>query len=133
MFQLLPKGRFGFLFDIDGVIVRGKKLLPSAREAFRLLTDRHGNFQTPALFVTNAGNSLRSNKAHQLSQWLGINVSIICVEALHILCVCVCCCHFGLMLWIGLCTLSDCKTVHLITLVQRLELVTFGEKLKILE
>ena len=88
VFQLLPKGRFGFLFDIDGVIVRGKKLLPSAREAFRLLTDRHGNFQTPALFVTNAGNSLRSNKAHQLSQWLGINVSIICVEALHI-CVCV--------------------------------------------
>ena len=37
------------------------------------------------------------------------------------------------MLWIGLCTLSDCKTVHLITLVLRLELVAFGEKLKILE
>ncbi|KAK7101743.1 hypothetical protein V1264_020079 [Littorina saxatilis] len=72
--ELLPKGRFGFLFDIDGVIVRGKKLLPSAQEAFQMLTDRHGNFQVPALFVTNAGNSLRSNKARQLSQWLGINV-----------------------------------------------------------
>ncbi|KAL8595135.1 hypothetical protein ACOMHN_013808 [Nucella lapillus] len=72
--KLLPKGRFGFLFDIDGVIVRGKKLLPSAKEAFKLLTDDHGNFQVPALFVTNAGNTLRSNKASQLSQWLGINV-----------------------------------------------------------
>ena len=80
---MLPKGRFGFLFDIDGVIVRGKKLLPSAREAFRLLTDRHGHFQVPALFVTNAGNSLRSSKARQLSQWLGINVSIICLPAVN--------------------------------------------------
>ena len=83
LFQLLPQGRFGFLFDIDGVIVRGKRLLPSAREAFKLLTDRHGNFQVPALFVTNAGNSLRSNKARQLSQWLGINVSINCVQTVH--------------------------------------------------
>ncbi|XP_076448617.1 haloacid dehalogenase-like hydrolase domain-containing 5 [Babylonia areolata] len=72
--ELLPNGRFGFLFDIDGVIVRGKKLLPSAKEAFKLLTDEHGNFQVPALFVTNAGNTLRCSKARQLSQWLGINV-----------------------------------------------------------
>ncbi|KAL8602856.1 hypothetical protein ACOMHN_056350 [Nucella lapillus] len=73
--MVLPHGRFGFLFDIDGVIVRGKKLLPSAREAFQLLTDEHGHFQVPALFVTNAGNALRCKKAHQLSQWLGINVT----------------------------------------------------------
>lgn len=76
LFQLLPNCRFGFLFDIDGVIVRGKKLLPSAKEAFQLLTDKNGNFQVPALFVTNAGNCLRCRKARQLSEWLGINVSI---------------------------------------------------------
>ncbi|XP_076468599.1 haloacid dehalogenase-like hydrolase domain-containing 5 [Babylonia areolata] len=72
--KMLPDCRFGFLFDIDGVIVRGRRVLPSAREAFQLLTDGNGNFQVPALFVTNAGNSLRCSKAQQLSQWLGINV-----------------------------------------------------------
>lgn len=71
----MPLCRFGFLFDIDGVIVRGKRVLPAAKDAFELLTDHNGNFQVPALFVTNAGNSLRSSKAKQLSQWLGINVS----------------------------------------------------------
>lgn len=65
---------FGFLFDIDGVIVRGKRLLPSAKEAFRLLTDEYGKFRVPALFVTNAGNMLRQEKAKQLSNWLGIQV-----------------------------------------------------------
>lgn len=68
------RGRFGFLFDIDGVIVRGKNILPAAREAFNLLTDRHGNFQVPVLFVTNAGNTLRQRKAEQLSEWLKVKV-----------------------------------------------------------
>lgn len=71
-------GKFGFLFDIDGVIVRGKRLLPSARAAFELLIDRHGHFQVPTLFVTNAGNSLRQQKAEQLSEWLKIKVLICC-------------------------------------------------------
>jgi len=30
---------FGILFDIDGVIVRGKRVLPSSPEAFKLLVD----------------------------------------------------------------------------------------------
>lgn len=67
---------FGFLFDIDGVIVRGKKLLPSARDAFKMLIDDKGKFKVPVLFVTNAGNTLRQNKARDLSDWLGIEVSI---------------------------------------------------------
>lgn len=70
----MNSGKFGFLFDIDGVIVRGKRLLPSAREAFQMLTDRHGNFKVPALFVTNAGNTLRQRKAEQLSEWLNVKV-----------------------------------------------------------
>lgn len=56
--------------------MRGKKLLPSAKEAFALLTDAQGNFKVPALFVTNAGNTLRQNKANQLSEWLGIKVGM---------------------------------------------------------
>lgn len=66
---------FGFLFDIDGVIVRGKKLLPSAKDAFNLLVDDKGKFKVPVLFVTNAGNTLRQKKAKDLSDWLGIEVS----------------------------------------------------------
>ncbi|BFZ08341.1 hypothetical protein BsWGS_11380 [Bradybaena similaris] len=67
------KCQFGFIFDIDGVIVRGRKPLPTAREAFQLLV-RNNQFSVPTLFVTNAGNSLRSRKAQQLSEWLGIEV-----------------------------------------------------------
>ncbi len=66
---------FGLLFDIDGVIVRGKKVLPFAPNAFRMLVDGRGKFVVPTVFVTNAGNRLRSSKAEQLSDWLGIEVS----------------------------------------------------------
>jgi ribonucleotide monophosphatase NagD (HAD superfamily) len=76
-FQARRNGRFGFLFDIDGVIVRGEHLLPAAKEAFDLLTDRHGHFQVPALFVTNAGNTLRQRKAEQLSEWLKVKVILL--------------------------------------------------------
>nr|XP_045608978.1 haloacid dehalogenase-like hydrolase domain-containing 5 isoform X2 [Procambarus clarkii] len=65
---------FGLLFDIDGVIIRGKHILPSAPEAFNLLVDKYGKFRVPTVFVTNAGNALRNDKAEQLSQWLGIEV-----------------------------------------------------------
>lgn len=74
--QSANKPCFGFLFDIDGVIVRGKNLLPSAKEAFKLLTDEYGRFIVPALFVTNAGNMLRQEKAKQLSKWLNVQVII---------------------------------------------------------
>ncbi|GFO06311.1 cat eye syndrome critical region protein 5 [Plakobranchus ocellatus] len=71
---LLKRCDFGFLFDIDGVIVRGRKPLPFAREAFALLTENK-KFKIPTLFVTNAGNCLRTRKAQQLSEWLGVEVS----------------------------------------------------------
>ncbi|MPC24908.1 haloacid dehalogenase-like hydrolase domain-containing 5 [Portunus trituberculatus] len=65
---------FGLLFDIDGVIIRGQRILPSAPEAFTLLVDDDGRFRVPTVFVTNAGNALRSQKAEQLSKWLGLQV-----------------------------------------------------------
>ena len=70
-----PGVNFGLMFDIDGVIVRAGKLLPKAKEAFRLLTNEKGEFWVPSIFVTNAGNTLRSNKAQQLSDWLDVEVS----------------------------------------------------------
>lgn len=66
---------FGLLFDIDGVLVRGKTLLPHTKHCIRLITDEKGNFRVPTVFVTNAGNELRSTKANKLSNFLGVHVS----------------------------------------------------------
>uniref|UniRef100_A0A8U7M570 Uncharacterized protein n=1 Tax=Corvus moneduloides TaxID=1196302 RepID=A0A8U7M570_CORMO len=69
--SVLPS--FGFLFDIDGVLVRGKTPIPAARTAFRKLVNSQGQFLVPVVFVTNAGNCLRQEKADQLSHLLGIS------------------------------------------------------------
>ncbi|KAH9381290.1 hypothetical protein HPB48_003271 [Haemaphysalis longicornis] len=65
---------FGLLLDIDGVIVRGRKVISHAVKAFQKLIDSKGKFRVPTIFVTNAGNSRRQDKAHQLSQWLGVQI-----------------------------------------------------------
>ncbi|RXM96302.1 Cat eye syndrome critical region protein 5-like [Acipenser ruthenus] len=66
---------FGLLFDIDGVLVRGRTLIPAAKESFKKLVDRNGEFQVPVVFVTNAGNGVRQAKAELLSQVLEVEVS----------------------------------------------------------
>ncbi|NWX19813.1 HDHD5 hydrolase, partial [Aegotheles bennettii] len=66
---------FGFLFDIDGVLVRGKTPIPAARSAFQKLVNAQGQFVVPVVFVTNAGNCLRQKKADQLSHLLGVPIS----------------------------------------------------------
>ena len=69
------KPKFGLLFDIDGVIVRGRNVLPPVRESFSRLKGPDGKFRIPTVFVTNSGNALRSEKAADLSEWIGIEVS----------------------------------------------------------
>ncbi|CAM9870509.1 unnamed protein product [Lampetra fluviatilis] len=66
---------FGLLFDIDGVLVRGRTPIPAARDAFRKLLDASGALRVPVVFVTNAGNCLRQAKAAQLSDVLGVPIS----------------------------------------------------------
>ncbi|MEQ2163500.1 Haloacid dehalogenase-like hydrolase domain-containing 5 [Goodea atripinnis] len=66
---------FGLLFDIDGVLVRGKTLIPGAKECFRNLVDRNGKYKVPVVFVTNAGNCMRQTKAEHLSHLLQVEVS----------------------------------------------------------
>ncbi|XP_015594726.1 haloacid dehalogenase-like hydrolase domain-containing 5 [Cephus cinctus] len=73
--QLSSKPKFGLLFDIDGVIVRGKRLLPPVPEAFKRLQGDNGKFRVPTVFVTNSGSALRSEKAADLSKWIGFEVS----------------------------------------------------------
>lgn len=72
--------RFGLLFDIDGVLVRGRMPIPAARKAFEKLIDSRGQFTVPVVFVTNAGNCLRQTKADQLSHILGVPVSVHAAE-----------------------------------------------------
>ncbi|KAJ6659967.1 hypothetical protein lerEdw1_018164 [Lerista edwardsae] len=66
---------FGFLFDIDGVLLRGHLVIPAAKEAFRKLIDSAGQFRVPVAFVTNAGNCSQDSKAEELSNALGFKVS----------------------------------------------------------
>ena len=65
---------FGFMFDIDGVLVRGKEVIPAAIESFKKLVDQNGKFRIPVIFVTNAGNNLRCQKADKLTNLLGVKV-----------------------------------------------------------
>ncbi|CAN9498778.1 unnamed protein product [Ophioblennius macclurei] len=68
-------GSFGLLFDIDGVLVRGKTPIPAAKQCFKYLVDRNGKYRVPVVFVTNAGNCMRQAKAEHLSQLLDVEVS----------------------------------------------------------
>nr|XP_002743567.1 haloacid dehalogenase-like hydrolase domain-containing 5 isoform X1 [Callithrix jacchus] len=65
---------FGFLLDIDGVLVRGHRVIPAALEAFRRLVNSQGQLRVPVVFVTNAGNILQHSKARELSALLGCKV-----------------------------------------------------------
>lgn len=72
--HLSTKPKFGLLFDIDGVIVRGKSVLPPVPKAFDRLRGPDGKFRVPTVFVTNSGNALRSQKAAELTKWIGYQV-----------------------------------------------------------
>ncbi|TSK13386.1 Haloacid dehalogenase-like hydrolase domain-containing 5 [Bagarius yarrelli] len=73
--QCSPSNSFGLLFDIDGVLVRGKTPIPAAKQCFRNLVDGNGKYKVPVVFVTNAGNCVRQAKAEQLSHLLEVEVS----------------------------------------------------------
>ena len=58
-------------------------MLPGTKETFQLLTNGQRKFWLPTVFVTNAGNDLRQNKAKQLTNWLECQVI-----ALYYACLC---------------------------------------------
>ena len=62
------------MFDVDGVLIRGKKPISAAKQGLQRLVDKNGKFTVPTVFVTNAGNSLAKTKAEQLSDLLDIDV-----------------------------------------------------------
>ncbi|KAG8438934.1 hypothetical protein GDO86_005208 [Hymenochirus boettgeri] len=70
-----PSPNFGLLFDIDGVLVRGRHPIPGAADAFKKLVGRDGQMTVPVVFVTNAGNCLRQTRAAELSKLLEVEVA----------------------------------------------------------
>lgn len=62
--------RIGVAFDIDGVLLRGYKPLPHARDSLLALARAH----IPFIFLTNGGGELESVKAATLSRVLDLPV-----------------------------------------------------------
>lgn len=60
----------GVLCDIDGVLLRGRKLIPGARESIKTLYDKN----IPVVFLTNQGLQLEQEKAESLSEIFDIQV-----------------------------------------------------------
>lgn len=63
-----------FVFDIDGVLMRGSSVLTEARRALARLYSESGP-RVPLAFLTNGGGMLESRRAKVLSQALGVPVS----------------------------------------------------------
>lgn len=61
---------FGVLLDIDGVLVRGRKPIPGAREALEMLRQS----EVPTVFLTNGGCESEKEAAERLSDKIGFEV-----------------------------------------------------------
>jgi len=68
----MSQKEFGLLFDIDGVLLRGKEPIDVAAEAMQMIY-KDGDFIIPTVFCTNAFGK-RERKAENLSSALGIKV-----------------------------------------------------------
>ncbi|KAF9787753.1 HAD hydrolase [Thelephora terrestris] len=74
---LLPPRTPAFVFDIDGVLLRGETVLEPTRNAFRIL---HGenpfNRKIPYIFLTNGGGVSEETRCLNLSRQLGFDIPI---------------------------------------------------------
>jgi len=68
--------KFAFAFDIDGVLIRGGKVIPEAVGAFKMLNGENDyGIKVPYIFVTNGGGKTEQERCLQLSRQLQIEVS----------------------------------------------------------
>jgi HAD superfamily hydrolase (TIGR01456 family) len=66
----LCKTSLAFALDIDGVFLKGKNVIPGARDALSILEDS----RMPYIFVTNGGGMTEIEKARSLSELLDVNI-----------------------------------------------------------
>lgn len=64
-----------FVFDIDGVLVRGSDVLPAARRALALLEgDNPFRKKIPYIFLTNGGGISEQERSQKLTRQLGFQI-----------------------------------------------------------
>lgn len=61
-----------FIFDIDGVFLRGKKLINQSKDAIDYLTKTNTNY----VFLTNNSSMTENDKAQSLSELLGTKIKM---------------------------------------------------------
>ncbi|KAF9921648.1 hypothetical protein FBU30_008289 [Linnemannia zychae] len=62
--------RFNVAFDVDGVLIKGKRAIPQTRHALDLLQEHKIQY----VFLTNGGGMPEPEKAEELSKKLGVHV-----------------------------------------------------------
>ncbi|KAK3291488.1 HAD-like domain-containing protein [Chaetomium fimeti] len=66
---------FAFAFDIDGVLIRGGRPIPEAVEAMKVLNgENEWGVKVPYIFLTNGGGKFETERCHDLSEQLEIDV-----------------------------------------------------------
>jgi len=74
--ETLVTDKFAFAFDIDGVLIRGGKVIPEAVEAMKVLNGQNQyGIKVPYIFVTNGGGKTEQERCLQLSNQLQLEVS----------------------------------------------------------
>ncbi|KAF9941280.1 hypothetical protein BGZ65_004306 [Modicella reniformis] len=69
--QAIAHANYNVVFDIDGVLIKGKQVLPQTHRALGLLQANN----VPYIFLTNGGGLRETDKAEQLSKKIGIHIS----------------------------------------------------------
>ncbi|KAI8143055.1 HAD-like domain-containing protein [Fennellomyces sp. T-0311] len=73
--QAATKTDYAFAFDIDGVLIKGKRTIPEARRAIRLLNgDNPKGRRVPFVLLTNGGGVTEEAKAQQISDMLDVEI-----------------------------------------------------------
>ncbi|KAK7730099.1 hypothetical protein SLS57_001760 [Botryosphaeria dothidea] len=74
--ETIVTDKFAYAFDIDGVLIRGGKVIPEAVEAMKMLNgENEYGIKVPYIFVTNGGGKTEEERCIQLSKQLEIEVS----------------------------------------------------------
>lgn len=68
---LVPKTSFGFVFDVDGVLIKGSEALPTAQETIKMLQKEH----IPFILLTNGSGRTEESHVALISKRLGVTIS----------------------------------------------------------
>ena len=71
----IPKLFPRYVFDIDGVLIRGEEAIPHGRSALhRLYCHRSAKWRVPVAFLTNGGGVTERTRALHLTEMLGVPI-----------------------------------------------------------